>query len=213
MKKNSIIYVFDPYCTWCYAMSDVVSKVTAEYSDKLDFIAMTGGMVLDDSVGSINDNFSFLKTEVDKVAAYTGCQFGPLFRKNILENGEYVINSFEPSLAIRVFKSLDESNQTLDFIHKLQEAFYFDGLDIKNINVILDIVNIFNVDTLEFRQRFEDETYHNLTRLEFDNVKSWGINGYPTLLYKKDEQLYLVASAYQFLIDLKNIMNQIVAQN
>ena len=86
-------------------------------------------------------------------------------------------------------------------------------LRIKNINVILDIVNIFNVDTLEFRQRFEDETYHNLTRLEFDNVKSWGINGYPTLLYKKDEQLYLVASGYQFLIDLKNIMNQIVAQN
>lgn len=213
LNKKSIIYIFDPFCSWCYAMSDVISKIEKEYSDDFDFIAMTGGMVLNDNVGSINDNFSFLKEAINKVEAYTGCKFGPEFKENLLEKGEYVIDSLNPSIAIRVFKSMDEINDLINFIHKLQDAFYFDGKDIKDISVILDIVNQFNIDTLEFRLRFEDESYKKLTLLEFDTIKSWGISGYPTILLKDNDQLYLIASGFQYLMDLKNIIKQIKSQN
>lgn len=213
LNKKSIIYVFDPFCSWCYAMTDVIRKIQADYNQDFDFVAMAGGMVLNENTGKIKEKFDFLENGIKRVEQHTGIVFGPNFKNNILKEGEYVIDSLEPSKAIRVFKSLDESNQTINFIHKLQEKFYFDGLDIRNIDVILDLVNDFDIDTLEYRLRFEDENYSNLTQIEFNTVKSWGISGYPTLLYKNNEQLYLISSGYQYYMDLKNIMNQIKSQN
>lgn len=211
-KKHKITYAFDPFCPWCYAMSNVVKKIANEFEEDFEFRPLSGGMILDDNVGTIKEKFPFLESTVDKVEAYTGIKFGPQFRNNILKPGEYEINSLEPSLAIRVFKTLDESNQALDFIHSLQDAFYFDGQDIRNIDVILEIVNKYNIDTLNFRQRFFDEIFIGVTLAEFEILKKWGINGYPTILYKKDKQMYLISSGYQFYIDLKNIMNQIKSQ-
>lgn len=207
-SKPQIIYVYDPFCSWCYAMSDVVERIENEYKDDFDFVPMTGGMILNEDVGSINEKFSFLKNAFKKVEDYTGTQFGPVFKKEVLEKGDFVINSFQPSLGIRVFKSLD-SNNVISYIHKVQEAFYFDGKDIKDLEVLSNIAGSLGIDEVEFKNRYNDKLYHELTKIEFDNVKEWGISGYPTILYKDGDSLYLVASGYQYFMDLKNIMNQI----
>jgi putative protein-disulfide isomerase len=210
-SKPQIIYVFDPFCSWCYVMSDVIQRAEKEYEDDFEFIAMSGGMILYENVGSINNNFSFLKTAYKKVEDYSGTKFGPEFLNSILEKGDYVISSLEPSIGIRVFKSLDTENQ-ISFIHKVQESFYFDGKDIKNYEVLAEIASQFNVDKEEFLKRCKQEDYQSLTIFEFDTIKQWGITGYPTIIYKDGENLYLVASGYQYYLDLKNILNQIKSQ-
>jgi len=209
--KKEIIYVFDPFCTWCYAMSDVVERIENEYSEDFTFVAKTGGMILGDSVGSINDNFSFLKTAYQKVEDHTGTQFGPSFKKDVLEVGDYVISSLEPSIAMTVFKSLDEKN-AIKFLHKLQEAFYFDGKDIKDKVVLSELASQFGVDKSEFVKRFEDPKYLDMTNEEFAEVGKWGVSGYPAIFLRDGENLYRVSSGYQYFMDLKNIMIQIKGQ-
>lgn len=210
-SKPQIIYVFDPFCSWCYAMSDVIERAENEYKDDFEFIPMSGGMILNDNVGSINDNFSFLKTAYKKVEEYSGTKFGPNFLDNILEKGDYVISSLEPSIAIRVFKSLesDQNSNIISFIHKLQESFYFDGKDIKDYEILAEIANQFEIEKEEFIKRCNSKDYESLTKIEFDTIKKWGVTGYPTIIYKDGDELYLVASGYQYYMDLKNILNQI----
>lgn len=209
--KKEIIYIFDPFCSWCYAMSDVVERIENEYNEDFIFVAKTGGMILGESVGSINDNFSFLKDSYKKVEDYTGTKFGPTFKNDILEKGDYVISSIEPSTAITVFKSFDEKN-VIKYIHKIQESFYYDGKDIKDKAILSELASQFGIDRTEFENRFEDKKYTDLTNSEFEEVTKWGISGYPAILLRDGDSLYRVATGYQYFMDLKNIMIQINSQ-
>ena len=60
MEKN-IIYIFDPFCSWCYAMSHEIEKAYDKYHVQMGFVFITGGMLIGDQVGSIGDKKEYLK--------------------------------------------------------------------------------------------------------------------------------------------------------
>lgn len=207
MKKGKIIYIYDALCGWCYAMGDVMMKISKEYSEEFDFEVLSGGMVLGDRAGKIGDKFDYINEAFKTVESHTGAKFGPKFLE-ALKKGELEMNSLEPSIALTAFKNISNENQ-LKFAHDLQDALYFDGKDIRDYNITSDIAVKNGVKKEDFLSMAQTEEIKSETEKEFETVASFGVSGFPTIIFEKNEEFYLIARGYQHYIDLKNVLKKL----
>jgi putative protein-disulfide isomerase len=53
--KDTIFYVFDPMCGWCFGFSGVIKQAAKDYQNDFEFVAISGGMVVGEREGPIGD--------------------------------------------------------------------------------------------------------------------------------------------------------------
>ncbi|MDC1067899.1 DsbA family protein [Candidatus Kapabacteria bacterium] len=211
MNQGKILYIFDPLCGWCYPMADVINKSITKYSNDFDFEIISGGMVLGERAGKIGEKFAYVNDAYKSVESHTGAKFGPAFLKE-LEKGELMMSSLEPSIALQVVKELDPSS-AFKFAHSLQNALYFDGIDLTSFDNLLKIAKDNNVDENDFTDLYNSEDYSRKTLSDFEFASKLGVNGFPTILLEKNQEYYLIARGYQHFIDLNNIFRKIIKSN
>lgn len=197
MEKPQVMYIFDPLCGWCYGFSPVIKKLKEEFQEVFDFKAYTGGMVLGDRVGTIAEKFKFLQDgAVENVEKTTGVQFGDAFKTNMLEKGDYIVDSEPPSIAFTSLRAL-APNQEVDIAHDMQKALYLEGKSFNEAETYLELADKYNIKREEFQAVYEAPEAKARAYSEFQMVQQLGINGYPTVVVIIGEQGYLVARGYQ----------------
>lgn len=208
MTQGKIIYAYDALCGWCYAMADVMKKAIDKYSDELDFEILSGGMVLGERAGKIGDKFDYINEAFKTVESHTGAKFGPKFLEE-LKKGDLEMSSLEPSKALTAIKII-KPEIAFEFAHSLQNALYFDGKSIKDEDVLVEIANNFSISEDEFLKHYQSEEVINATNEEFEFVSKLGISGFPTILFEKDGEYYLIARGFQHFMDLNNVLKKII---
>jgi len=138
MKIGKLLYFYDALCGWCYGFSDVMLAIKDKYEGNFDFEIVSGGMVTGERVGKIAERFNYIQKAYKEVEDSTGCKFGSDFLNEILESKEFIMSSVEPSRALTAFKELKEEG-SFEYAHSLQNALYFDALDIKDESVLADL--------------------------------------------------------------------------
>ncbi|WP_299464123.1 DsbA family protein [uncultured Microscilla sp.] len=197
MKKPQVMYIFDPLCGWCYGFSPVIKQLKDAYSQEFDFRAYLGGMVLGDRAGTINEKFTFLKEgAIERVEQATGVNFGDAFKTEMLDKGDYVINSEPPSIALTILRE-PNPNQHIEIAHDVQNALYQNGQNLNDLATFLPLADKYGVARDEFTQKFTDEAYRKQTYAEFQMVHQLGIKGYPSVVVIVGEQGYLIGRGYQ----------------
>ncbi|MFV0480387.1 MAG: DsbA family protein [Campylobacteraceae bacterium] len=198
-NNKEIIYAGDPMCSWCYGASNVVSDLQ-KYCDEHDikFSIYVGGL----RVGAAeewNAEFkSFLKNEWQKISEKTSMPFGySLFDK------ETFLYNTEPACraVVSAKKILIDNNSKLlcEFFLSIQEHFYIDNFDPKETEFYRSICENFGLDFKEFVTVFESDEIKKATKEEFFKCGSLGVRGFPSFVYIKDKQAYLIGSGYTTL--------------
>jgi putative protein-disulfide isomerase len=196
MPKKEILYITDPLCGWCYGFGPVVKAFHEKYQHEFSFAVWCGGMITGDRVEPISKMRSYIEQSFPNVEAMTGVKFGENYFKNILHSQTYISNSEKPSIALNVFKSLKPEKQ-VEFAHDIQYALYFDGKDLNQDASYQDLVKNFGIDPDSFIEKLNREEFKSKTLEEFAMVKQLGVNGFPTLLYKKGEKAIVLSRGYQ----------------
>ncbi|HAS38855.1 MAG TPA: hypothetical protein DCS93_00180 [Microscillaceae bacterium] len=197
MEKPQVMYIFDPLCGWCYGFSPVIKKLKDEFQEVFDFKVYTGGMVLGDRIGTIAEKFKFLQDgAVENVEKTTGVQFGEAFKTNMLEKGDYIVNSEPPSIAFTSLRAL-APNQDIELAHDIQNALYRDGKSFNEIDTYLELADQYNIAREDFQQVYENPEARQRTYAEFQMIQQLGINGYPTVVAIIGEQGYMLSRGFQ----------------
>lgn len=197
MKKPQVMYIFDPLCGWCYGFSPVIKKLKEQHSEAFDFRAYLGGMVLGDRVGTIDEKFAFLKEgAIERVEQTTGVSFGDHFKDEILDKGDYIINSEPPSIALTILRETN-AEQHIEIAHDVQNALYKNGQNLNEVETYLPLADKYGVDREEFTEKFSQPGYQKQTYTEFQMVHELGIRGYPSVVVIVGEQGYLIGRGYQ----------------
>lgn len=210
MANQEIMYCFDPLCGWCYGFSPVIRKLEEQFGEQINFTAYAGGMVTGERVAPIGDTFSYIKNALQTVEERTGVQFGEGF-KALLEDGSYMYNSEPPSQALVLFKSVTQGS-SIEVAHRLQEAIFYDGTSLNDAENLAEIVSEEGLDTGAFLQLFQQEKYRTKTYEEFAFVQKLGVNGFPTVLYRQDRQLYALNRGYQAYEPLEEMIRKILSE-
>lgn len=209
--RPKILYVYDALCGWCYGFSPVMQALFVAYQGRVDFDVLSGGMILGDRVGTINEKAPFIKTAYRQVEEVTGVLFGEAFLKDMMGGGDMQLNSLKPGLALTTLKAL-EASKIVPFTHALQRAVYFDGRHPDKWEMYVPLAETMGLMGDEFVNQMQEETVLQQTQAEFETVKKMGIYGFPTVVWIDGPNGYVLARGYTPLNSLKKSVEQLLLE-
>ena len=191
-EDQEIIYVGEPMCSWCWGISPALHQLEMRAAeDGIPFRIVVGGL-RPGGGDPWNEQFqNFLKHHWEEVNARSGQPFGyTLFER---ESFNY---DTEPSCrAVVAARQLDPAKEHR-FYELVQHHFYVKSEDPNQEEFYRPICAELDLDYQQFLALFNSQEVRDLTQAEFAMNRQWGVRGYPTVLFRKGDQLYRVAGGY-----------------
>lgn len=205
--KDTVFYFYDALCSWCYGFSPVLKKFRDEYGDLYNIEVISGGMQSGDRRQPVKDIRHYLKGAYKNVTERTGVEFGENFMM-VLEEGNRILDSVPPSIALAVVRDI-KPEQALDFASAIQEAIYYQGVDWNKPETFVPYAEKAGIDKDVFLKKFSEEKYLKKAKEDFKMAGEFGINGFPSVVLKKNDKFYLLARGYIPYSQLKETVEKV----
>jgi putative protein-disulfide isomerase len=189
-RDIALVYVGDPMCSWCWGFAPEIEALAEDYSTEV----VLGGLRPGPMAQELEDRLAgFLQHHWVEIAERTGQPFDPGF----LERRDGWVYDTEPAaIAVGLMREMSETD-TLGYFTTVQESFYAKGQDVTDFEVLADLASGFDVNRGEFRARLASDEAKTAAWADFSRARSWGINGFPTLVASlPDDRLALVARGW-----------------
>jgi putative protein-disulfide isomerase len=206
--KNTILYVMDPLCGWCYGFSHVMHQLQETYKDQLDFRVIPGGMVTGERVKPVAEIAGYVLSAYKRVEEYSGAKFGEPYL-DMLRAGTEIQNSEPPCRAIVTFQNINPA-EALNFAHQLQLKSFVEGKSLNDTDTYRELAIQFGIDPNVFITSMESEEMKYATTQEFQWVQAAGITGFPCTIVQKDDQYFLAARGFQPYDAIKETIEKIL---
>ena len=187
---TKLIYVGDPMCSWCWGFAPEIKTLADEFPVEV----VVGGLRPGPSAQELDDRMAdFLRSHWVEIAERTGQPFDTKF----LERRDgWVYDTEPPAVAVALIRESHETS-TLDYFTEVQHAFYADGRDITDYDVLTDLAAPHGVDVDRFRADLDTPEAKKRAWADFSSARNWGISGFPALIAELDnERLALLARGW-----------------
>ena len=214
MNENSLVYVGDPMCSWCYGFGVPLQKLLQQLPG-VPLAVVLGGLraynkeVMPDALKST------LRHHWSEVTKRSGKPFGT----GQFDQEGYIYDT-EPACRAVVTIRTHAAEHTPAMYHAVQHAFYAEGRDITQTSVLADVWQEL-VDSEQvgdvvfsrnaFMEAFESDTIKTQTRNDFAMVQQWGIRGFPALIAVVNGEAQLVANGYMEADEMLQRVQQVFA--
>lgn len=189
-----ILYIMDPHCKWCYATSDAILQLYNTLEGKLPFEVIPAGMLAGEFSQVQSPVYAFAHRKLDaSITKETGIVFGEGY-KTALEEKEMMLDSLVPSRAIMACRAT-APQLTLQFAHQILHARFYEGKDLNEQTVYLEICEQLGIDKQTFFQHFSSDENEENTRQAFLFAEKYAEH-YPTLLYEEDGEMDILTEGY-----------------
>lgn len=172
---RKLIYVGDPMCSWCWGFAPEIEQLSAEHPVEV----VVGGLRPGPSAQPLGDRMAgFLREHWVEIAERTGQPFDTEF----LERRDDWLYDTEPAaVAVVTMREMNEP-ATLDYFTTVQKAFYADGRDVTDFDVLAELAGNHSVDQDQFRTQLDTDDAKKAAWADFNQARTWGISGFPTLI-------------------------------
>ncbi len=207
---TKLIYIADPMCSWCYGFGPELETLLHEVPNLAIELVMGGlraynTQPLDGALREI------LRSHWHKVGETTSLPFCDA----ALEHPGFVYDTEPACRAVVTIRRL-APQATLAAFSAIQQAFYAEGQDTTQVEVLADALApmLISQGTLVTRDAFLQEwsclDAQEATRADFMQAKHWGITGFPTLLVERDDKLHLLATGFMRSAQLRERLEAIL---
>lgn len=202
----SLLYFFDPLCGWCYAFHPVLDKLAANYPN-WDVVYISGGMVRGASEGPVGVMSAYILGELPRVEQMSGVHFGDGF-KQMMKEGTRHSSSVPPSRALAVIKN-KFPDFTSCFVKELFQVHFNQGKDLNVLETYTEICAKIGVSESLFSELYEGDEALKWASEDFQFTSNCGINGYPALVLKKEDDYYMIARGFSSLDQIEGTLQAI----
>lgn len=204
-EGKEIIYIGDPMCSWCWGISNHLRQLKEHFA-QYHFSIVVGGLRPGGGDPWNDEMKSFLKHHWEEVNRLSGQPFGD----KLFELAEFNYDT-EPSCRAVVASRKWLGAYALDFYEEVTRKFYVENEDTKEIGFYRSICEQFAIPFDDFIAAFNSDKIKQKTRAEFELNRNWGVRGYPTVLFRIDQQLYQVSHGYADFQGMKSTVEKILA--
>lgn len=208
MKKDTIIYIFDPLCGWCYGFSGTIVELFNKRKDEFNFEVIPGGMITGSRIAPYSTMQGYISGAYKRLEDMTGAKFGNAYLNELIPSNNILMNSEPPSRALVTFRSF-LPDQVVPYAHALQKKQYVEGKDFNDKSVYEELATEFGLDPKAFIEKFESEEMKYQTTQDFQWSKSAGVKGFPTVVLKNDQGYYLISNGFRPLDEVENVIETI----
>ena len=175
-ESTELIYVADPMCSWCYGFGPHLASV--KEASGLPVRVVMGGLYVGDRAQPATPELrEYLESTWARVQAQTGQEFR-FDRAEALIRGTWMYDT-APSAQAVIHLRDEDPEQALPYLSAVQRAFYFDGRDVTQWEVLEAIAqerglnSISSIDSLLKPSSLEGD---------MAEAKALGAIGYPKLI-------------------------------
>ena len=177
-------------CSWCWGFAPEIEALAADHPVEI----VVGGLRPGPSAQPLTERMAgFLRHHWVEIAGRTGQPFATEF----LDREDNWLYDTEPAAVAVVTMREMHDRGTLSYFTDVQRAFYADGRDVTEFEVLADLASSYPVDGAEFRARLESKEAKQTAWNDFGRARNWGISGFPTLVGDLTcDQLALLATGW-----------------
>lgn len=209
---SRLIYIADPMCSWCYGFGPELAALL-DGLPGLPIEVVVGGLrpynkgVMDAALKAS------LKEQWQKVAERTGLAFNHDF----FSKEDFVYDT-EPACRAVVAARLIAPQTSLYVFHEIQRAFYAEGKDVTDGEILASIATKaladqgHQVDETTFLETWNSDVVIKATNDDFLLSDKWEIRGFPTLILERGKQLDMISAGYVALPKLVELLQSVVDQ-
>ncbi len=180
-----ILYFWDAYCGWCYGFNKLFTEFYKNHTDT-EIEIVSGGLYILENSNKISE-YTFKNEEI--VEMYK-VEFGEAYNK-VVEEGELVLNSVQPAIALNTVKKLIPNSKLLDFAYDMQKKFFIEGKSLSEVGTYLELCEKYDLDysdlALKLTIAFKDT---NPIQQDFLKTLNLGIESYPTAVIEKNGEYF-----------------------
>ncbi len=188
--ENALVYVADPLCSWCYGFSPEITQVKKAFPT-LDFQLIMGGL-RPHGMQIIHSMKDFLREHWDHVHQRSGVPFN----YGILENDSFLYDTEPPCRAVVAVRKIAPA-VVLPFFKGVQKAFYVENQDTSDFETYRWVARKVGIDDSRLEEVFRDAETISETENDFKRSRAMGINGFPTVVFRRGQQHHLVSRGYE----------------
>ena len=198
-ENEEIYYIGDPMCSWCWGISphvNALQRFATQHHINMELIM--GGLRPDDGQEWTDDFKSYLKHHWKEVNKRSGQPFSMQF----FDKKTFNYNT-EPACRAVVTVRTIAPEKSLAFYELVQYYFYAKSEDPKQLEFYKPICKELNIDFVIFSEKFTAKTTIEATQADFMKSRELGVRGFPSIIYRKKDRLYILARGYAEFDDLK----------
>lgn len=199
---DEIIYIGDPMCSWCWGAAPELSKLQTE-NPEIPFKIILGGLRPGTTAPMQAKQKKFLKTHWQEIQEMTGQPFD--FK--VLEREDFIYDTEPAARAVLSVRQLKPSLE-FEFFKAIQYAFYAEGKDTNMLDTYLTLSRGFDIKPEEFEEVFTQRSIKAATLSEFDQSRSLGVMGFPTVLIRIEAKHKALARGYDTFENMQNRLVQ-----
>ena len=218
MNENSLVYVGDPMCSWCYGFGVPLQKLL-QHLPGVPLAVVLGGLRAYNKEVMPTALKNTLHHHWEEVTKRSGKPFGT----GQFDRDGYIYDT-EPACRAVVTIRTHAAEHTLAMYHAIQHAFYAEGRDITQTALLSDVwqglkegwVDSKTIGDVDFSrdafiEAFESDSIKEQTRNDFAMVQQWGIRGFPALIAVVNGEAQLVANGYMEADEMLQRIQQVFA--
>lgn len=206
IDKPKLIYVGDPMCSWCYGISEELSKVVKHYENQMDVEVVMGGLRAGGG-DEWNDSFKeFLRHHWEEV----GMRSGQRFAFRLLDEPHFEYDTEPSCRAVVTVENMDVS-KVLPFFKEVQKGFYVGNKDPKKVEFYKPICESMGIDYGRFSALFASEEMKTKTVTHFQRSADLGARSFPTILLLHKGKVERIAIGYSTFGKMKERIDLILS--
>lgn len=190
--RPHLIYFADPMCSWCWGFAPVIRVLSETFGDYLPIRLIMGGL----RPGTTDPMPDRVRAEIRTHWEHVAEASGQPFDWGFFDRNGFVYDTEPASRAVVVLR---RHGLGLKALHRMQEAFYAENVDVTRTDALADIAVECGLDAAAFRAAFEAEAARQETLRDYAISQRTGVTGFPTLIAGSGQynQYVMVTQGFQ----------------
>jgi putative protein-disulfide isomerase len=177
MDGLHFIYFADPMCSWCWGFSPAVAALRERTGEILPIRLVMGGLRPGTTTPMSEEARRNLVGHWKEIHDLSGQPFG----EGLIGLDGFVYDT-DPAARAVVLARRSSGDQALDYLARVQAAFYAEGRDVTKNDVLIDLAVELGFDREAFAAGLADETLKSETWRDYALAQRAGVTGFPTLV-------------------------------
>ncbi len=182
---NTLIYVHDPMCSWCWAFASGWEKIRSELPEGVEVKTLIGGLAPDSDQPMPQDMQQFLAQTWRRIEESVP---GTVFNHGFWTDCQPRRSTWPACRAVCAAETL-HSGAGQAMTTAIQKAYYTAARNPSDVETLLDLAESIALDKKEFEALINSDENRAEHRRQMEEAQSLGVDSYPTLLLQTGQQI------------------------